>query len=293
MNACRNPFLASHICRVAAMLLLCGSVHGQGKDDFIIVNSGRPVAAAVVELLKRYPVVITYEDPRYTYAGDLKDVTEQIRNPQAPPRNDGPRVLVPVGGQLQVRYAVSSLTNEPASLESALESIVEAKAALPAGGRFRVERSGSVFHVVASQVRDPSGQWVEHTSVLDAPLTLKTGELNGVDMIRAIVDEVSARSGVKFGFNAIRVMRVLADYRGAVEANNEVAREVMLRTLQGIDERLTWLLYYDPLMQGYALNIVATSADPTIEFRGEPRSRARPGDVSPVGRPVPDRSEPE
>jgi hypothetical protein len=105
-----------------------------------------------------------------------------------------------VGGQLNVRYEVSSVTNKPANLQEALETLVQAKAVLPAGGRFRVEQSGSAFHVIASQVRDASGQWVEHTSVLDVPITLQTGEVNGILMVSAILDEASARNGAEFSF---------------------------------------------------------------------------------------------
>lgn len=39
------------------------------------------MAAAVLELMKRYRRIITYEDPRYLYAGHLKVIPAQIRNP--------------------------------------------------------------------------------------------------------------------------------------------------------------------------------------------------------------------
>jgi hypothetical protein len=156
---------------------------------------------------------------------------------------------------------------------------------VPAGARFRVEQSGSVFHVVASQVRDPNGRWVEHTSVLDVPITLASRELGGFEMVRVILDEVSAKSGVKFEVTAMPVTNLLANYQGVIEANNELAREVMLRTLQEMSERLTWLLYYSPLTEGYVFNIVAASAEPTIEIRGEPRTSPRPGDPTPTGIP--------
>ena len=283
MNAHRSVVFALGVGRVAAVLLLCGSASGQAKDEFIIVDGARPVAAAVHELIKRHPVVITYEDPRYAYAGDLKDVTDQIRNPLAPPRTDGHRALVPVGGPIQVRYAVSSATNTPVDLAETLESIVQAKAALPAGGRFRVERSGNVFHVVPSQVRDASGRWVQHTSVLDVAITLKTGELTGFEMVSAILNEISARNGVKLGIGAIPINSLMR-YRGVVEANNEPARALLLRTLQGISERFTWSLSYDPVGKMYAFSIVAASAKPTVEIRVEP-ALPRPGDPTPAGPP--------
>jgi hypothetical protein len=284
MNAQRGSVVASRVGCATAILLFSNGIQGQAGDDFIIVDGARPVAAAVIQLIKRHPVVVTYEDPRYTYAGDLKDVTEEIRNPQAP-RTDGPRIRVPVGGHLQIRYSVSTDTNKPVNLGETLENIVRAKVALPAGGRFRVEQSGSVFHVVASQVRDPSGQWVEHMSVLDVPITLDTRELGGFDMVRVILDEITAKSGVKFEVSAMPVTNLLANYQGSIKANNELAREVMLRTLQGMSKRLTWLLYYDSLRDQYVFNIVPALEEPTIEIRGRPALPPRQGDPTPTGRP--------
>ena len=290
MGQPRKSLLTSRFGRITAMLLCCGSVHGQAKDDFLVVNGARPVADAVVELMKRHPVVVTYEDPRYTYAGDLKDVTDEIRNPLAPPRRpDAPRVFVPVGGQIEVRYAVSTETNKPTDLRATLESVVQAKLAVPAGGRFRVEQSGSVFHVVASEVRDPTGRWVEHTSVLDVPITLASGERSGHERVSAILDEVTAKTGVKFALIDMPLTNGISNgqprYSGVTEASNEPAREVMVRTLQGMNPRFTWLLYYDPLSKRYFFNVASASAEPTVEAPVEPRRLPRPGDPTPAGPP--------
>jgi hypothetical protein len=45
----------------------------------LAVESPRPIATAVQTLVSRYGVVITYEDPRYAYAGDLQDVANLVR----------------------------------------------------------------------------------------------------------------------------------------------------------------------------------------------------------------------
>jgi hypothetical protein len=284
MNTRQGSIVVWRVGCVATMLFLFSGINGQGRDDFLIVNSGRPVADAVIQLIKRHPVVVTYEDPRFRFAGDLKDVTEEIRNPLAP-RTAGPRIRVPVGGHLQVRYGVSADTNKPVNLGETLESLVQAKAALPAGGRFRVEQSGNVFHVIASQERDESGRWVEHASVLEVPITLAGQELGGFEMVRVILDEVSAKNGVKFEMTAMPVTNILGRYSGVIEASNEPAREVMLRTLHAMSERLTWLLYYDSLTEAYVFNIVAALAEPTTEIRGQPSRPPRQGDPTPTGRP--------
>ena len=291
MGPRRKSLFVSRAWRITVLLLFSSSVHGQTKDDFLVVKGARPVADAVVELMKRHPVVVTYEDPRYTYAGDLKDVTDEIRNPLAPPRRpDAPRVFVPVGGQIEVRYTVSTETNKPTDLRATLESVVQAKLAVPAGGHFRVEQSGSVFHVVASEVRDASGRWVAHTSVLDVPITLASGERSGSERVSAILDEVTATTGVKFALNDMALTNGISNglprYSGVTEANNEPAREVMVRALQGMNPRLTWLLYYDPMSKKYFFNVVMASAVPEpVEIHGEQPRLPRPGDPTPTGRP--------
>ena len=92
----------------------------------------------------------------------------------------------------------------------------------------------------------------------------------------------------KFFVTAMSVQKILVGSGSiAVKAENEPARDVLLRTLRTMSDRLTWLLYYDALSQGYYFNIVAASADPTIEIRGQPASPTRAGDPSPTGRHVP------
>jgi hypothetical protein len=70
----------------------------------IDVDDPRPVAAAVDQLVARFGYAITYEDPRYAFSDDLKDVTAEVGRDLARkyPKNDAPRILVPAGGQLRI-----------------------------------------------------------------------------------------------------------------------------------------------------------------------------------------------
>jgi hypothetical protein len=58
---------------IAAWMTL--SVGAQTNSVSFYVDGARPVAEAILSLTDRYPVVITYEDPRFEYSGDIKDVT--------------------------------------------------------------------------------------------------------------------------------------------------------------------------------------------------------------------------
>jgi hypothetical protein len=68
--------------RLALLLLIAANLHtdvtaAQTVQDTIKlgVDDPRPVAKAVEELVSRYGYVITYEDPRHAYEGDIQDVT--------------------------------------------------------------------------------------------------------------------------------------------------------------------------------------------------------------------------
>jgi hypothetical protein len=267
--------------------LVGDSVLGQGGRVNLAVDDPRPVASAVLELMQRHPVVITYEDAVYAYTDDIKDVTEEVRNPASPRSDSGYRVLVPVGGPLHVSYDVSSQTNKPADLAAVLSSITQSKNSMPTGGRFRIVQAGDVFHVIASQERDAGGRWIDHASPLDLPITLTTEKVSGSQAIEAILKEVASRTGVEFTVITMGGRNLMSQFNGAVQAQNEVARDVLLRTLQSMNHRLSWLMYYDVSMKRYFFNVVAASAEQrsVITLPENPPTEIKPGDPTPTGVP--------
>jgi hypothetical protein len=286
----RSRISANLALRVGLLLtggLVGGSVLGQGGRAEIAVDDGRPVASAVIELMERHPVVITYEDAAYAYRDDIKDVTEEVRNPASPRSDTGYRVLVPVGGPLHVSYDVSSQTDKPTDLAAVLSSIVQSKNSMQTGGRFRVVQAGDVFHVIASQERDASGRWIDHASPLDLPITLTTETVNGRQAIEAILKEVSSRTGIEFMVTTMGGRSLMSQYHSVVQAQNEVARDVLLRTLHAMSDRLSWLMYYDAFTKRYFFNIVAASAEPRpVAVPSEnPPTPIKPGDPTPTGVP--------
>jgi hypothetical protein len=105
--------------RLALSFLVAANLHtaatgAQTAQDVtqLSVNDGSPVAKAIEELVARYGYVITYEDPRYAYEGDLQDVTTQVRRDldQYPP-GKAPKVIVPRGGKLSVTLSTSTFVD--------------------------------------------------------------------------------------------------------------------------------------------------------------------------------------
>jgi hypothetical protein len=276
----------SWITLIAATVASAGfatSVYGQTESTALFVDDPRPLEAAMLSLIRSYPITITYEDPRYEYSGDIKDITDQVLKS---PNLSSHRVLIPRGGVLQATYQVSRDTSQPVSVADTVQSIVDAQNASVIGGRFAVYQRGGAFHIVPSEARDSRGIWVKQRSILDTPITFSSEESNGVELIEAILKRVGEASGANIlGLSAERFLNLFFRYKGTIEAKDEPARDVLMRALHSISPRLTWVLNYDHsgLYYVFAADL---SAEPPAEeipldlskLPGDPPIRVRPRD---------------
>lgn len=158
---------------VALVLVLASLPSSAATVD---VNDPRPIAKAVETLVSQYGYIITYEDPRYNYEGDLEDVTDQVRRGPARP-GVASKIMVPAMGKITVTLpATSALKDVAAALRALVRQPSEH------GGHFRVEQSGDVFHVVPTQARDPNGNWSANPSILDVPISLPADDYRELGM---------------------------------------------------------------------------------------------------------------
>lgn len=248
------------------LVLLSSVAWGQPGVVDLFADTGRPVARAVEILESRYPgVVITYEDPPYTYPGDSEDVTEQVRKDlreHAP--GEAPRVLVPTSSPFTFSHRVAPDTEEPVDWIEALNAMTDAYEVGAAGGRFSVRRTDNgSFHVVPVEVRDENGLWTTQAPVLDALITLSEPEERGIELLRSIVGAVGEATGEQVVVGTIP-LTLFGNYRGTLVARSEPARNVLLRLFaevtKGTTGRLSWRLLYGPDVKYYALNIHSTNA---------------------------------
>lgn len=241
----------------ASVCILGTSIGAQEttKRVTLQVNEGRPIAAAARALNQQQAIIVTYEDPRYEFQADMKDVTVEVRNPDAPP-NFGAKVLVPRGESLALEYLVSRTTNELVNPSETLQQIVSAAEQLiGTGGRFEVQQSARAFHVVPKAIRNTRGAWIEQGSILDAPITLSSEEMSGLEMLNAFCGAVNEATGTTVHVGVVP-LNSFDRHRGLIKADNERARDVLARILESVSDRLTWYLLYDPGGKfGYALNI--------------------------------------
>ena len=232
------------------------AVAGETYSVVLLVNDPRPMAQAVLALIRSYPVTITYEDPRYEYAGDLREIARRVDETAA----RQVRALVPAGGVFAATYDVADDTGEPVDIADAIQRIVAANNAARTGARFELRRSGDAFHVVPAAARDGAGRWIPQQSILDVPITFASEGRRGLlELIEGILKEVSAATGLEIvgrhasGSYACGAPCAAHD---RIEAANEPARDVLMRLLQSVNPRYTWVLYYGLPERSYVFNLV-------------------------------------
>jgi hypothetical protein len=133
-----------------------------------------------------------------------------------------------------------------------------------------VRQSGNVFHIVPSRMKDANGNWVDHSSPLDLRITLPGQTTSGLKAVGLICRRLSEVQG-KEVIVATVPNNYLAQTTVSLGANNEVARDVLLRTLTGLKwsdpkisapaKKLMWRLFYGPDTHQYGLNITVARVE--------------------------------
>jgi hypothetical protein len=244
----------SYRCRIFTIVLcavLIGGISTEvsaqavaGPEVSLDVDDPRPVAEAVQSLVKKYGYQITYEDPPFVYQGDLAD-----RNVK------GLKDRIPAGGALSLRFTPSSRMSTPTDMAGLLEKLLQVHAVSDTGGHFRLVQNEQVFHVIPSEAKDPNGSWVSKSSILDAAISLPNKERAEMAMLEEICAAVGAATHTRVVVGTIPGNAILP-HRGMLSAENEIARSVLMRALDGTNRRLTWILLYDPNDREYFLNIL-------------------------------------
>lgn len=243
------------------------------------VDDPRPVSRAVDEISKKMQYPISYEDPQFAYSDDLRDVTDEVSNGRAKSR-----IVVPAGGSLEVRQ-LSIAGAEPKVLAAqALQQLVDVQANRAGGGRFLVEQSGQMLHVVPASIRNAQGEWIEQGSILRHRISIPAAERSATEMLNAICAALTHSAGTTVGL-ASGPLRALNGTKSVQVANNEPARDVLIRTLNQAGGYMTWKLFYAPDQKWYALNVVATPR-PEMSKRPSPEPptrRTKPPGSKPPG----------
>lgn len=255
----------------------------------IDVIDARPVAVALQLISNEFPIDLTYEDARFTFDGDLEDITLQVRTDlhlYAEP-SEVPRVIVPSRTkQLSVHIPIEGALNSREASISAIEAVISAQNLAGSGGKYRIERSSDAVHIVPAEVRNEIGVFTPQTYLLSTRITIPAQELSGLGMISKICEAVSLAVSGTYSTepdnsileNVLKPRRVpmgtLGRYRGVLEANNEPVRDVLLRMLRAISDRAAWQVFveFDPIYQNYWISVRALPLDVGLPEPNDGRS---------------------
>jgi hypothetical protein len=205
----------------------------EGERVSISVDEGRPLAAVVRELERRFGWIVTYEDPAYLFAPEIKEVYNV--------RRDGGPTLLPRGGPFTFSYTLPPAGPTTSPQEALLGALLDQYHQTGYAGRFRLERTGPVYHIVPEMAKDESGVLRPYASILDRKISLPDEEVNGMELIESIVAAVH-----ESGDERLRGSSALWGVRVRIAAREESVRSVLLRMFASVPARLSWRLLCGP-----------------------------------------------
>jgi hypothetical protein len=115
-----------------------------------IRDLSRPISTLINQMRQREKTSITYEDPRYSNAADIEDVTADVSKGSDTEKTYGPRKLAPKGHAITFVYAPTEV-GSPEATKAAIERMLGEYSSL-GGPAFIVERDGVRLHVLPSEV---------------------------------------------------------------------------------------------------------------------------------------------
>lgn len=239
--------------RILASLILCGilvqaqspetgRIDREGDESTLIVDSPRPLDSAALTLARQFGILVSAEDPRYEYAGDIKDVTAEVSRFPNPTK----RVLVPKGGRLAVRFPVTA-DGAPQDVRGLLQSLVDtANAQFPFS--FRLDADGDAFAFVPTRSRDTQGHAIEVEPLLDRRVTIALATRSIAETANLMAAGLSAQTGLRVSCCQGVVAGIPWGLKQIpFEAHDEPARSVLKRLIASEGGAYFWLERCDPL----------------------------------------------
>ncbi len=248
-----HRFLRLSLYLQTALLLLSGLSRAQTKETTSVI-SPRPVRDVILQWEKRYGWVISYEDPRLVYDGDLEDVTEKVRRDLKPgePIPPSKRIIGARERQLSVTYSVPKATNDEEAKLEAVKQLVNAFSQ-NAGTTFLMSQSEARVHVSPGMVRDISGTLQPSRPMLDTIISVPAKDRNGGEFLHALCDALTEATGYTV-FVGLIPGNDMHQFHTNVGYENVPAGQALENFLDSMPNgnRYTWALLFQ---KDYALNI--------------------------------------
>ena len=218
----------------------------------IAVDSGRPMSEAVRQLQKLTSIPIHYEDLQYYFAADLQAPSPGVTGADVP-KGGSFSVDVPVdlGGKLPDDLSVATALNTV---------IAAAQAAGAVPGTFSVDSSHpGVFFVEPATHHTSTGSTVPTQPALDTPVSISLQEVRGIQVLDAIFQQVSQKTGSRFGHGMGTLdLAIPLSPKVSITATSEPAKFVLAKLLAdvgGPSVTFSYMMLCGPNQRYYAFNI--------------------------------------
>ena len=207
----------------------------QPRTERVVVDAGRPVAEAALEIAKRCLCVITYEDQAW-------DRSEVVPSPDA-------ATSVPASVRFEFELPLD-LAGQRARTRDAIRAMLQAFNGLGGARRFKLLESATAFSIVPVT-----------GSPLDVTISFTSTDGTLADTLRRFLDVVSRQSHTRLLEGNVPSNFVM-QHSVIVVADRQTARDVLDLIWSAAGARVSWRLLYDYGMQAYFLNVTLVSVKP-------------------------------
>lgn len=219
---------------IAALGLLGAAARAAQEPILVIVDSPRPLMAAVDVVEERCDCIVTYEDPQWRPDQLVEAIGAQGGRLGSPAH-------VPKGGRFDIAFPDESFA-APVQVRAALdEAIRQFEEQFPGMGSFSVMSDEPRFSV------RPRG-----TTLLDVPVTPPGDAQPVVGIVWTALQQAGAATGVHVALG--RTPSGL-EVKTTLKGDAEPARNVINRALAATGHKMSWRLLYDGATGRYDLSI--------------------------------------
>ena len=223
-----------------------------GADaQVVIVSDHRPMARMLDSLEILLNVPIHYEDPQYSYAGDLEDVANQEMRSRV--GRDDFKIFVPRRATFTVRQLSTAFPSELERVSQVREAI-DSFSSTGLSHLYTLDTSGGVLYVIPKASADKHGRLQPVMSVMSERVTIPSRTLAVHEAINVLLQSVSDSKGAKV---VLGQAPIWAGRMVTIKSDGEEARIVLRRILEAAapSQPLSYRLLYDPTVKYYMLNL--------------------------------------
>jgi hypothetical protein len=258
--------------KIALAAGFLSSLAGANDVLHLAAHSSKPLHDVCLQLEEELHWRISYEDPPVLAGDELAPET----NP------GGVSHLVMRAQPLSIDVPTKNSTSSEVKRD-AVRMLLDAYHRSGNRAVFRAIEQGDFIHIVPEAVRGEDGKLQRFQPMFDTHVTIPRGTYSLGVLTDQILSQVGQIRGIPV-MQATVPLNLFAQATVTEEANDEPARDVLMRAFEGINEqriadhlpvlRLTWNLGYNPNGNNYFFNVHSVALEQD-DLRKNPPSQSK------------------